>query len=645
LPLTVISFAVTYDIFLKTTIPMHLSSVSKLLLVVCLLPLLLACGSTPPVSAPAVAIESREPVASDPAQGQLQMAANAASPEREEYLLNAIELLLLDDRNAEAEDIAARIIDITSLPASSQLRYALLSGEIALRNGAAETALALLMDALSAPGADLDNTLQQRVIELRARAYFEQQRYVDAVRERLLLAALLSPAERALNNDRIWQILSLAPLSELEVRGSAINSYELRGWLELAQVVNANQDGVEQQIQAVAQWRNKWIQHSAAGHLPESLTYVHELWENRAQRIALLIPLEEPAGKAVNEGFLGAWYDALAKGQEVPEIIVYDTSMVTDIMPIYRLAVEQGADMVIGPLRKESVRQLQSLRTMPVPTLALNYGDIDRSSPQGFYQFGLAPEDEIMQAADLAWAAGHRNAALLIPRGEEYVRIRETFVNYWSELGGEVVSEATFSNANPYSQVISELMSIDASEARAAQLRTLLPRSSMNFTPRRRQDIDFIFMLATPLEGRQIKPALAFHFAGDVPVYSMPGIYDGGANPVANRDLNGVIFTDSPWILQHDPLRETLNSVLPASASNVQRLRAMGVDSFRLYARLGQLESFPTARVQGATGTLSMQRNGSIKRELLEARFVNGSAALASSRNDDTASLAVSQRP
>ena len=622
---------------------MRLTSVSKSLLLAVLVPVLIACGSTQLPPAPAVTIESRESVAADPVQEQLQMAADAISPEREEYLLNAIELLLLANRDAEAESIAARITDMNTLQTSSQLRYALLSGEIALRNGAAAKTLALLSDTLSNPRSGLDNSLQQRVIELRSRAYYELHQYIAAVQERLLLAALQSPAEQIRNNDTIWQILSLATASDLELRGRATNSYELRGWLELAQLVNANQDDIEQQIRAVEQWRNKWIQHTAAINLPESLIFVHQLWENRAQRIALMIPLEEPAGQAVNEGFLGAWYDALEKGQQVPEITVYDTSMITEIMPIYQLALEQGADMVIGPLRKESVRQLQSLRTMPVPTLALNYGDADLPSPQGFYQFGLAPEDEIMQAAELAWAAGHRNAALLIPQGEQYVRISETFIRHWTELGGDVVSEAAFSSAYPYSEVVSELVSIDASEARAAQLRSLLPRSSLYFTPRRRQDIDFIFMLASPLEGRQIKPALAFYFAGDVPVYSMPGIYDGGANPVANRDLNGVIFTDSPWVLQNDPLRENLNRVLSAAASNVQRLRAMGVDSFRLYARLGQLESYPSARIQGATGTLSMQRNGSIKRELLEARFINGAAALADIRNTDTATLAVSQ--
>ena len=237
-----------------------------------------------------------------------------------------------------------------------------------------------------------------------------------------------------------------------------------------------------------------------------------------------------------------------------------------------------------------------------------------------------------MQAADMARAAGHRNAAILIPRGADYQRIRDTFVSYWQSLGGQVVAESTFSSGIPYSEIVREMLSIDASEARAERLRGLLSRNTIHFTPRRRQDVDFIFLLAAPVEGRQIKPTLAFHFAGDIPVYAMPGIYDGGANAVANRDLNGIIFTDAPWLLRADPLRDDLNAILPAAASNVQRLRAMGVDTYRLYTRLGQMDNFPQMRVQGATGTLSMQQDGSIKRELLEARFVNGSASLMASR-------------
>ncbi|MEX2333470.1 MAG: penicillin-binding protein activator, partial [Pseudohongiella sp.] len=261
----------------------------------------------------------------------------------------------------------------------------------------------------------------------------------------------------------------------------------------------------------------------------------------------------------------------------------------------------------------------------PVPTLALNYGDDWRSNPLGFYQFGLAPEDEIRQAARMAWQAGHRYAAVLTPAGEDYRRIQDGFVEYWQSLGGEVVSQASFGGATSYSDVIRQLMSIDVSEARAERLREVLPRDNINFTPRRRQDVDFIFMLANPAEGRQLKPTMAFHFVGDVPVYAMPAIYDGRTDANGNRDLNGITFVDAPWVLgSDDPLRISTGEVWSPASGPVQRLRAMGIDSFRLYARMSQLENFPGIRLQGATGILSMREDGSIRRELIGARFVDG---------------------
>ena len=301
-----------------------------------------------------------------------------------------------------------------------------------------------------------------------------------------------------------------------------------------------------------------------------------------------------------------------------------DTTGTRDITSLYLQAVELGVDMVIGPLLKESVRQLQGLEQLPVPTLALNYGDDWRTNPGGFYQFGLAPEDEIRQAARMAWQAGHRNAAVLTPAGEDYRRIQDSFAETWQSFGGQVVSRASFNNASGYSDIIRQLMSIDASEARAQRLRDVLPRNSMEFIPRRRQDVDFIFMLANPAEGRQIKPTMAFHFVGDVPVYAMPAIYDGRRDATGNRDLNGITFVDAPWILGgNDPLRNSTSAVWPQAAGPVQRLRAMGIDSFRLHARISQLENFPGIRLQGATGVLSMRDDGSIMRELIGAQFVD----------------------
>ena len=54
----------------------------------------------------------------------------------------------------------------------------------------------------------------------------------------------------------------------------------------------------------------------------------------------------------------------------------------------------------------------------------------------------------------------------------------------------------------------------------------------------------------------------------------------------------------------------------------------MGIDSFRLYARLQQFNDGDIATLPGATGILSMDENGRIHRRLEVARFVEGKATL-----------------
>ena len=109
----------------------------------------------------------------------------------------------------------------------------------------------------------------------------------------------------------------------------------------------------------------------------------------------------------------------------------------------------------------------------------------------------------------------------------------------------------------------------------------------------------------------------------------MPSIFDGGSSPAANRDLNGIVFNDAPWILSDsDPLKQNATATWAAASGPIQRLRAMGVDSFRLYLRLEQLRRFPYTRISGATGVLTMNPDGGIRRELSNAVIVNGVASV-----------------
>lgn len=588
-----------------------------------LLAMLISCGGTLPEVEEITPEQEQQLQQESTIDTLLQQARRSASPEAERLTLDAIDLMVAAQAAERAQQTLAAM-RAENLPVDLRTRYTLTRAELMLSQEDAEGALALLQ-----PAALSDTTqplaIQIRTRELRARAHQQSGQYLPALRERIALNSLLGDMEPIDNINSIWELLSLAPDSAFA--GASVDSYELRGWLELRRLINSNSYSVQGQINALEQWRDTWNQHRAASRLPEALAMLNDIRDNRPDEIALVLPMQEPLGKAISEGFLSAYYDELARGLDVPRVRIYDTSFRTDVLVLYDQAVDDGVDMIIGPLLKDAVRRMQrSSRPMPVPTLALNYGDPGGGVPGDLYQFGLAPEDEIRQAVDAAWAAGHRNAVVLTPAGEDYLRIQDTFRSYWEALGGRVLSVDTFSGSD-YSPTIKHMFAIDASETRAAQIRNLIPRNNIQFTPRRREDVDFIFLLANPAEGRQIKPTLSFHFAGDVPVYAMPAIHDAGANPVANRDLNGVIFSDAPWILNDmDPLKASAADTWAPASGPVRRLRAMGVDSYRLFLRLEQMQRFPYTRVQGATGILSLKPDGGIQRELENAVITDGIA-------------------
>ncbi|MDX1491216.1 MAG: penicillin-binding protein activator [Pseudohongiellaceae bacterium] len=590
--------------------------------------MLAACSGTGIETSDSTQSDSSENLLSGDIESLLEQAKTMAPEQAATIYLEVARLMLDNNVPEQALSTVNNIPNLRSLDPELRARLELMSAEASLALDQPDLARQSIELLLEDNTTELSPQLLSQARSLRADSYALSEQYIVAVRERIELADLLNSEEQTNNQNKIWELLSYSSEASLSQASNTADSYELRGWLELARIMNANQISIKRQINALNNWRNTWTQHSAAESLPDALSILYTIWDERPQEIALVIPVQEPLGKAIMEGFLSAYYDALAQGDDVPQVKIYDTSYAPEALVLYDQAVDDGIDFIIGPLQKSGVRRiLRSSRPMPVPTLALNYGDLGQASPRDLYQFGLAPEDEIIQAANTAWQSQHRNAAVLTPAGEDYLRIQDTFVNYWQSLGGRIVSVDTYSNSRDFSPVIKRIFNIDKSEQRAQSLIEILPRQNVEFMPRRRQDLDFIFLLANPIEGRQIKPTLSFHFAGEVPVYAMPGIYDGGTNPAANRDLNGVIFSDAPWILTDtDPLKNSVTQTWAAASGPVKRLRAMGIDSYRLYLRLEQMQQFPYVTLKGATGTLSMGSEGRIHRSLQNAVIENGEA-------------------
>lgn len=600
--------------------------INRLLLTLSIV-LLQACGTTEQYPQQVVGDFNPSGASAD----ELVSAANEREGLEEAQLrVLALEALLEDGLLLRAERQSNLLVDLDGFPEQLQIRALLLQAELSIDSDRAPDAIELL-----ARADDIDlrrrPELRRDYLLLLGKAYQQDRQFEQALAAYLQLGVSEDDDTRqSLDvHNEVWRAINSFSEAQLDNFADTANNYQSRGWVELARVVNAERYSIRSQLDAITQWRRIWSQHPAAQQLPAQLAKLQQTWDERPQHIALILPLQDTAGRAIQEGFLSAYYAALDVSREVPKISVFDSSNISAIYPIYDAAVASGADLIIGPLYKQLVNQLQQLDELPVPTLALNYADDNSRASLNLTQFGLAPEDEIEQAANLAWEEGYRNAAIITPQSADYQRLQQAFISSWTSRGGNLVSQATFGGSSDYADVIKRLMAIDSSEARRDRLVDILPRSNVVFSPRRRDDIDFIFLIANPREGRQIKPTLAFYFAGDIPVYALPSIYDGLNNQSANQDLNGIVFTDAPWILaNYDPLKPNTASNLRPAQGPVQRFRAMGIDSFRLYPRLTQLSERDISSLAGATGILSIDDSGRIHRRLEVARFVDGRATL-----------------
>jgi outer membrane PBP1 activator LpoA protein len=214
---------------------------------------------------------------------------------------------------------------------------------------------------------------------------------------------------------------------------------------------------------------------------------------------------------------------------------------------------------------------------------------------------------------------------LIIPQQEWSQRAATAFTQEWESLGGLVVNRTRFFPNMNFSNLVKDVMLIESSQIRTRQLENFLGMQ-LESAPRSRSDVDMIFLIADPVQARQIKPMFAFHYAGDIPIYATSQIYSGTPNPKADRDLNGVRFNTMPWLFDSQSAEKTAIAQETNSAAVYGRLHALGVDAYRLYARLPQMAKAPDMRINGATGSLRLLSNGRIEREQLWARFIEGKA-------------------
>jgi outer membrane PBP1 activator LpoA protein len=532
-----------------------------------------------------------------------EAAARSAAPDAVNglWLAAAGEWVLSAEPDA-AEDAVARLVQPLSPADAREQRR--IDAEIAVAHGDTARAAEILR------GLEGDDAA---TLATRARVQFASLRVPDAVsnliaRDRLLTSA----ADRQANQRMIVDGIQSAVLRGADARPPAGADPVLAGWLELGRILADAKSGALGSQRRLQAWHERYPNHPAGESLWKTQVERPVAPGGRPRQVALLLPLSgrsAPAGSAVRDGFLGAFYDD--GGAERPKVRIYDVAE-RDAPSAYLQALSDGSDFVVGPLTREEVSALATLADGRATTLALNFLPDGVQVPDRFYQYALSPEDEARLAARRIAADGRSSGVTLAPQSDWGRRVAAAFVEEFEAAGGHVVDQADYTPSTA-----------DFNQTLRGLLRTTGQKGS---TPR--PDAQFIFVAAQPVHGRLIRTQLRFNYASALPMYATSDIYDP-AGP-GNIDLDGVIFPDMPWVI--DPTgasasaRDAADRAFPGRGGQLSRLYAFGYDAYRLVGELKRMQSGSLGPLAGATGRLAVDANGRVRRELDWVQIVNGRA-------------------
>jgi len=480
-------------------------------------------------------------------------------------------------------------------------RLDLLQAEWALKQHNAPKALQLTTQ----PNISVPPALQLRLLELRSQAMQQTGDLWGAARSRVEMDGQLQGLDQAQNRKEVVTLLTQLGIEPLKQRAAAMQpSDRMLPWVNEA----LTQLGVAVAHPAPA------LEQEVGTVMPGEGANVREGFKMPAH-VALLLPASgtlAAAGTAIREGFFAAYADSARNHMPRPPVRVYDSAGTTaGAVKAYQQAVSDGAQLVIGPLTRGEVSALFGQQELPVPLLALNHPD-DKSLPaNGVSEFGLLPETEGAQAADHMADNGIVTAFAIVSSDDFAQRAAKSFKAELEARGGKVAGTGNLTGSGVnFATTISGLgLPTDSGDASA----------SSNTG---------IFISMRPQQARLLLPQLKLARVS-LPVFGTSHIYAGVDDAAANRDLEGVEFCDAPWLFDAQPGLPNHGDIaaqLPAARGTSARLFAFGMDAWNLAPYIDWLRAHPGSYLPGASGQLTSDQFGRIRRVLVWAKFQDGLA-------------------
>ncbi|MDE1230280.1 penicillin-binding protein activator [Vibrio aestuarianus] len=586
-------------------------SVPRLLTPVALAMALAACSSNP--SAPTSVDITQDPMQS--AQSYLMQADSSQGSLQNDLLIMALKATINENNNEQAQLLIKRISK-QSLSESQQAEWQLARAQLFINDEQLEQALSQLN--FQAWWKLTPETWAQ-YHQTRADIFTALGRPFDSSRELVALADYVDNAQQEAIADQIWLNLNHYNTNTITTLTTDMSENILDGWLQLAVYMKTLNGNIPQLKNTLEQWLAENSTHPAAIYTPKVIQDILSLEIIKPTNTALLLPLSGKFAKQaqlIRDGFIMAMMND--KDRDTNATLTVIDTHAEDAADIDAQLIEKNIDFVVGPLIKaniENLHKLQQARLASIPTLALNIPDQVEEGVNTCY-LALSPEQEVEQAAKYLFSQGYQYPLILAPQGNYGQRVVEAFNSEWRKYSKNKVAVNLFGDKRQLQRNINTVFGLQDSQQNIAQMDALMG-IDLESQPRSRRDIDSVYIVANSAELTLIKPFIEVAINPDA---TPPKLFSNSRSNSGNKqyeDLSGVTYSDIPLLIHPNPqLDSQMNQLWPKNSNTERRLQALGMDAYQLMVELPQMKVVEGYSIQGKTGTLSINDQCIVQREI-----------------------------
>jgi len=586
--------------------------------------------------------------------------------QRDRLLLQAADLYIQNQRPVLAQQVLFEVKE-DGISEANQSYYSLLitKAYAGTPDAAPEDLLAMLDNVI-----ETGETAYQKA-ELQTQLYSRLGNFAAAANS--VLKTHLPDEQKV---KQVWEWMTSLPKESLIAIGEEYPA--LTPFITLRELTEEYASSPIKLANNLQQFQQVYRGHVLENTLPQDVVKAAQLTDAGANDIAVLLPLSgrlARTGQVVKDGIMAAYYTDVEKRQDehlLPRLRFIDTNGADSQELITKIG---DTKFIIGPLLKETIESLIPNLPIGINVLALNRpeelpdsslgqstpysiatqradvenkaSNVDLAEPKtqdeigaldlpvSLNYYGLAPEDEAKQLAELIFKKGYRAPIVIAAQNSLYQRMDDTFKTHWKALNSAEnkqranITSVTFNDSNSLREGITQALDVAQSNERINQIEYMTNDEVYNM-PRSRRDIDAIVAFSSPQDTELLNPIIEASlnpFDGkQVPVYatSRSMDYDSGKNQW--RDLQNVHFIDMPWLMpshKWQPLEQEVQQAWENQNTMQKRLFAFGFDAYQLLPQLGMLNTLKYLSHDGLTGNLSLNQRGEVVRKQPQAIIRN----------------------